>query len=127
MHSAPRGVFPSPYCLCTSASSTSALAHGVSSLTKFRTSETRPPTWPSQMVNPHISARDHPPYKTASKIVHYDPFWFHLDNASFLKHHLYSLEVSPLSDELNRIVLREKILYLAMPWIIIVMPVKSES
>src|SRR3954467_6447023 len=95
MHSTPGGVSPSLYCLCTSASSTSALMHRVSSQTKFRTSETRLPTWPSQTVNPHTSARDHPPYKTASKIVHYDPFWFHPDDTSLLKGHPYWLEVSP--------------------------------
>src|SRR5437588_4013974 len=95
MHSVLGGVSPSLYYLCTSASSTSALMHGVSSQTGFLTYETRRPTWPSQMVNPHTSARDHPPCKTASEIVHYDPSWIHLDDASLLKCHLYWPEVSP--------------------------------
>src|SRR5438270_4894772 len=95
MHSVLGGVSPFLCYLCTSASSTSALMYGVSSHTKFHTYETRHPTWPSQTVNPHTSARDHPPCKTASEIVHYDPFWIHLDGASLLKRHRYWPQVSP--------------------------------
>src|SRR3954469_14887654 len=47
-----------------------------------------------QTVNPHTSAQDHSPCKTASEIVHYDPSWIHLDDASLLKGHLYWPEVS---------------------------------
>src|SRR3954464_7331871 len=95
MHSVSGGVSPFLYYLCISVLSTSALRHKVLSQTKFRTFWTRHPTWPSQMVSPHTSAREHPPCKTASEIVHYDPSWIHPDDASLLKGHPYWPEVSP--------------------------------